>query len=88
MKSYGLAAVAPLAITHRSSPSDGRADPGVPRRGRKAIATANLQIKLTEFNPKSLPGWAEDFSEFPILTGQQHADVRNKCTLIQKSCKK
>ena len=33
---------------------------------------------------KKLPEWAEEFSEFLLLTGQQHADVRTKCTLIQK----
>ena len=35
-----------------------------------------------------MPEWAEEFSEFLLLTGQQHADVRTKCTLIKKSCKK
>ena len=61
---------------------------GVPGRGTKAVATANLQIELPEFDPKNLPEWAEEFSEFLLLTGQQHADVRTKCTLIKKSCKK
>ena len=28
------------------------------------------------------------FSEFLLLTGQQHADVRTKCTVINKLCKK
>ena len=28
------------------------------------------------------------FSEFLLLTSQQHADVQTKCTLIKKSCKK
>ena len=54
----------------------------------KAIAIANLQIELPEFDPKNLPEWAEEFSEFLLLTGQQHADIKTKCTLIKKSCKK
>ena len=32
--------------------------------------------------------WAQEFSECLLLTGPQHADVRTKCTLIKKSCKK
>ena len=35
-----------------------------------------------------LPEWAEEFSEFLFLIGQQHADVRIKCTLINRSRKK
>ena len=54
----------------------------------KGIATASLQIKLPEFDPKNLPEWAEEFSEFLLLTGQQHADVRTRCTHIKNSCKK
>ena len=88
MKSYGLAALAPLATKHPSPPSSGTGDPGVPGRGRKAIATANLQIELPEFDPENLPEWAEEFSEVSLLTGQQHADVWTKCTLIKKLCKK
>ena len=87
MKGYGLAALAPLATVYPSPPSGGTGGPGVPDRGAKAFATANLQIKLPEFDPKNLPEWAEKFSEFLLLTGQQHADVRTKCTLIRKSCK-
>ena len=86
MKGYGLAALAPLATVYPSPPSGGTGDPGV--QGTKAIATANLQIELPEFDPKSLLEWAEEFSKFLLLTGQQHADVRTKCTLIKKSCKK
>ena len=41
MKSYGLAAVAPLATTHPSTPSGGTGDAGVPGTEKKAIATAN-----------------------------------------------
>ena len=88
MKGYGLSALASLATAHPSPLSGGTADPGVPGRGTKAIATANFQIKLPEFDPKNLPEWAEEFSEFLFPTGQQHADVRTKCTLIKKSCKK
>ena len=88
MKGYGLAALAPLATVYASPPSGGTVDAGVPGRGTKAISTANLRIKLPEFNPKKLPEWAEQFSEFLLLTGHQHADVRTKCTLIKKSCKK
>ena len=88
MEGYGLAALAPLATVYPSPPSGGKGDTGVPGRGTKGIATANLQIKLPEFDPKILPEWAEEFSEFLLLTEQQHTDVRTKCTLIKKSCKK
>ena len=88
MKGYRLAALAPLATVNPSPLSGGTGDTGVPGRGAKAIATANLTIELPEFDPKILPEWAEEFSEFLLLTGQQHADVRTKCTLIKKSCKK
>ena len=62
MKGYGLAALAPLATVYPLPPSGGTCDPGVPGRGRKAIAMANLLIELPEFDPKSLPEWAEEFS--------------------------
>ena len=88
MEDYGLAALAPLATVYPSKPSGGKADTGVPGRGTKGIATANLQIELPEFDPENLPEWAEEFSEFLLLTGQRHADVRTKCTLIKRSCKK
>ena len=88
MKSYGLAALAPLAITHPSPASGGTSDPCVPSRGTKAIATANLHIELPEFDPKNLPEWVEEFLEFLLLTGQQHAAVKTTCTLIKKACKK
>ena len=87
MKGYGLSALAPLATVHPSPLSGGTGDKGVPGREMKAIATGNLQIKLPEFDPKKLLQWAEEFSAFLLLTGQQHADVRTKCTLIEKSCK-
>ena len=41
---------------------------------------------MPQFDPKNLPEWAEEVSEFLLLTGQQHADVKTKCTLIKKSC--
>ena len=88
MKSYGLAALAPLAITPPSPPPYGSGGTGGLGRGTKAIATVNLQMELPEFDPKNLPEWAEEFSEFLLLSGQQHADVKTKCTLIKKSCKK
>ena len=88
MKGYGLAALAPLATVYPSPPSGGKGDTGVPRRGMKGIATATFQIELSKFHPKNFPQRAEEFSEFLLLTGQQHADVRTRCTLIKKSCKK
>ena len=85
MEGYGLAALAPLATVYPSTPSGGNGDTGVPGRGTKGITTANLQIELPEVDPKNLLEWAEEFSEFLLLTGQQHADVQTKCTLIKKS---
>ena len=69
-------------------PSGGTGDLGVSGRRTKGIATSNLQIELPEFDPNNLPRRPEEFSEFLLLTGLQHADVRTKCTLIKKSCKK
>ena len=88
MKSYGLVAPAPLGITHPSPLTDATRGTGGWGRGTKAIATANLQIELPVFDPKNLREWAEEFSEFLLLTGQQHADIKTKCTVIKKSCKK
>ena len=88
MKGYGLSALAPLAKVHPSPLSGDTGDTGVPGRGTKAIATANFQIELLEFDLKNLPEWAGELSECFLLTGPQHADVRTKCTLIRKSCKK
>ena len=42
----------------------------------------------TEFDPKNVPEWAEEFAEFPLLTGQSHVDVATKCSLLKRSCKK
>ena len=78
MKGYGLSALASLATVHPSPLSGGTGDTGVPGRGTKAIAAANLQIELPELDPKNQPEWAEELSEFLLLTGQQHADVRTK----------
>ena len=88
MKGYCLSALAPLATVHPSLLSAGTGDPGVRGRGTKAIATANLQIEFPEFDPKNLHEWAGEVSEFWLLAGQQHADVRTKCTLIKKWCKR
>ena len=55
MKIYVLAALAPLVTTQPSTLSGGIADPGVPGRGTNAIAMANLRIKISELDPKSLP---------------------------------
>ena len=82
MKGYGLSALAPLATVHPSPLSGGTGDSGVPGR------ETNPQIKLPEFDPKTLPEWAENFSEFLLLTGQQHADAWTKNALTKKSCKK
>ena len=63
MKSYGLAALQPLATTHSSPPLGGIGDLGAPGRGTKTIATANLQIELPELDPVpvssgSRPSWS------------------------------
>ena len=84
-KGYGLAALAPLATVYPSPLSGGTRDTGVQGRGRKAIAAGNLQIEPPEFDPKYLPEWSQEVSDFLLLTGQQQADVRTKCTLIKKS---
>ena len=88
IKSYGLDALAPLATTHTSPSSGGTGDPGVRGRGTNATATANLQIEFPEFDLKNVHERAQEFSEFLHLTGQQHANVSTKCTLIKKSCKR
>ena len=88
MKGYGVSALGPLATVPPSPLSGGTGDTGVPERGTKATPTANLQIELSKVDSKNLPEWAEEFSEYSLLTGQQHADVRTKCTLIKRSCKK
>ena len=60
MKSYGLAALAPVANTHPSPPSGGQADPGAPGRRTKAIATANVQSLIPNIclsGPRSSPNF-------------------------------
>ena len=52
-------------------------------RGQKASSTRKIKPQTS-----NLPEYADDLSEFLPLTGQQHADVRTKCTLIKKWCKK
>ena len=88
MKSYGLAALAPLAITHPSPRPCVTGDTCRLGRGMNAIATANHQIDLSEFDSKMLPERAEEFSEFLLLTVSPHADIRTWCTLMKTSCKK
>ena len=80
----GLSALAPLAGV---SPSPSGLTPGGGKMGRP-IAQANIQLELPEFDPKNLPEWAEEFSEFLLLTGQSHVDVATKCSLLKRSCKK
>ena len=88
MKSYGLPARAPLAITHPSAPSVGIGGTNVPPRGTTGIATAKLQIQLPEVDLENLPEWAEKAVELILLNGLQRADVKTKCTLIKNLCKK
>ena len=80
----GLSALALFAGV--SPPPSGLA-PGGGKSGRP-IAQANIQLELPEFDPKSLPEWAEEFAEFLLLTGQSHVDVATKCSLLKRSCKK
>ena len=80
----GLSALAPLAGV---SPSPSGLSPGGGKMGRPT-AQANIQLELPEFDPKNLPEWAEDFAKFLLLTGQSHADVATKCSLLKRSCKK
>ena len=79
-----LTSLAPLAA--RSPPPSDPTSGG--RRSGKPIAQANIQLELLEFDPKSLPEWAEEFAEFLLLTGQSHVDVATKCSLLKRSCKK
>ena len=55
MKSYGVAPLAPLATTQLSALSRRTGDPGLPSRGTKAIATANLGSNSRILNPKTGP---------------------------------
>ena len=80
----GLTALAPLAGV--PPPLAGLTPGGGKSRG--PIAQANIQLQLLVFDPKNLPGWAEEFAEFLLLTGQSHVDVATKCSLLKGSCKK
>ena len=80
----GLSAVAPLAGV---SPSPSGLTPGGRKMGR-SIAQANIQLELQEFDRKHLPEWAEESSEFLLLTSQSHVDVPTKCSLLKRSCKR
>ena len=76
----GLSALDPLAGV---SPSPSCLTPGGGKMGRP-IAQANIQLELPEFDPKNLSEWAEEFSEFFLLTDESHVDVG---TLLMRSCK-
>ena len=80
----GLSALARLAGV---PPPTSDLTPGGGKSGRP-IAQANIQLELPKFDPKNLPEWAEEFAEFPLLTGQSHVDVATKCSLLKRSCKK
>ena len=67
----GLSALAPLAGV---SPSPSGLTPGGGKMGRSS-AQANIQLELPEVDLKNLPEWAEESSEFLLLTGQSHVDV-------------
>ena len=62
---------------------------------RETTATAHLQSPIRCSCPRHrrlhsflILSSAEEFSELLLITEHQHADVRTKCTLIKKSCKK
>ena len=59
MKTYGLVALAPLAITHESPLTDATSAIDGRGRGPKAITTANIQIGSREFHLKHLAERAE-----------------------------
>ena len=74
----GLTPLAPLAGV---APSPSGLAPGNGKSGRP-IAQANIQLELPELDPKNLPGWAEEFAEFLLLTGQSHGAT--KCSLLKR----
>ena len=80
----GLTALAPLAGV---PPPPSRVTPGVRKSGRP-VAQPNIELELSECDPKHLPKWAEEFAEFLLLTGQSHVDVATKCSLLKRSCKR
>ena len=80
----GLSALAPHPGV---SPPPSGPTPGDVKMG-SPVAQANIQLELPEFDPKNLFEWAEEFSEFLLLTGQSHVDVAIKCFLLKCSCKK
>ena len=63
--------------------------PSDPARGGgksgKPIPKVNIQLELPQFEPEKLPGWAEEFAEFLLLTGQSHVDLATKCWLLERS---
>ena len=80
----GLSALAPLAGV-LPPPSGLTLEGG---KSGRPIAQANIQLELPEFDPKSLPEWAEEFAEFLLLTGQSNVDVATKWSLLKHSCKR
>ena len=88
MKSYGLIAWAPWTITHLSAPIAATFGTSGWDRGTNVVATANFQIALPDMDPPNPPKWAEWFSEFLLLIGQQHAELKTKWALIKNLCKK
>ena len=79
----GLSALARLAGV---PPPPSGLTPGGRKSGRP-IAQANIELELTEFDPRNLPEWAEEFAEFVLLT-ESHVDVATKCSVLKRSCKK
>ena len=77
----GLTALAPLAGV---SPPPSGLTSGGGKSGRRT-AQKNIRLELPEFDPKNLPDWAEEFAEFPLVTGKSHVDVATKCSLLKRS---
>ena len=80
----GLSALALLAGV--PPPPSGRTSGG--GKSGRPIAQANIQLEVPDFDPKNLPERAEEFAESLLLTGQSHADVATKGSLLKRSCKK
>ena len=88
MKGYGLSALAPLATVHPSPLSGGTGDPRVPGRGRKAIATANLQIELLSSIPKTCLKVLKSFLNFCFSRVSNMLMSVLNARSSEKSCKK
>ena len=88
MKRYGLAALAPLPL-HTPHPLHVEQVTQVYHVGERRPSPRRVfRLKSQSWIGKNLPEWAEEFSESLLPTGQQHADVKTKCTLIKKVRKK